>query len=377
MTAPMAKGWCPGAHRPMRSGDGLVVRVRPMRGTLSATQVLALCHLADRFGNGALELTSRANLQLRGVAEGDHPALLRALDDLGLLDADPEREARRNILIAPDRIPGDLTDRLHDAVIAALPRLPALPAKMGHVLDTGAVAQLGTGSGDFRFEVSEGGGLILRADGAALGRVVTEAEAIPALIELAHWFVGSGGLSAGRMARHLRQAVLPLDWQRVAPRPQAAPPEPGRQGAHLVLGAPFGSLPAPALARLMQESGATALRPMLNRLFCLRHARDTPAKDFVTRPGAPLMAVEACPGAPACPRASTDTRALARQLAPRFAGRLHVSGCAKGCASQRAAEITLVGRDGTYDLVRNGRPGDPPARHGLTASDLLDLTGMT
>ena len=29
---PVVQGWCPGAHRPMMSGDGLVVRVRPRLG---------------------------------------------------------------------------------------------------------------------------------------------------------------------------------------------------------------------------------------------------------------------------------------------------------------------------------------------------------
>ena len=32
------KGWCPSALRPMQSGDGLVVRVRPRGGRLSAEQ---------------------------------------------------------------------------------------------------------------------------------------------------------------------------------------------------------------------------------------------------------------------------------------------------------------------------------------------------
>ena len=29
------KGWCPGALRPMQSGDGLVVRIRPPTGRLT------------------------------------------------------------------------------------------------------------------------------------------------------------------------------------------------------------------------------------------------------------------------------------------------------------------------------------------------------
>ncbi|MFD1807161.1 hypothetical protein ACFSHQ_00890 [Gemmobacter lanyuensis] len=32
------QGWCPGALRPMMSGDGLVVRVRPRLGRLRADQ---------------------------------------------------------------------------------------------------------------------------------------------------------------------------------------------------------------------------------------------------------------------------------------------------------------------------------------------------
>ncbi|WP_252979256.1 hypothetical protein [Mameliella alba] len=38
MSAPEIKGWCPGAWRPMLSGDGLVVRVRPHLARLDADQ---------------------------------------------------------------------------------------------------------------------------------------------------------------------------------------------------------------------------------------------------------------------------------------------------------------------------------------------------
>ncbi|MEO0991185.1 MAG: cobalamin biosynthesis protein CobG, partial [Pseudomonadota bacterium] len=64
MSEPDVRGWCPGAHRPMASGDGLVVRVRPPLGELSVTQALGLADLAGRFGHDELELTNRANLQI-------------------------------------------------------------------------------------------------------------------------------------------------------------------------------------------------------------------------------------------------------------------------------------------------------------------------
>jgi precorrin-3B synthase len=48
---------------------------------------------------------------------------------------------------------------------------------------------------------------------------------------------------------------------------------------------------------------------------------------------------------------------------------LHVSGCAKSCASSAAASVTLVGRDGRFDLVRNGKAGDAPLLFGLSAAE--------
>jgi precorrin-3B synthase len=44
---------------------------------------------------------------------------------------------------------------------------------------------------------------------------------------------------------------------------------------------------------------------------------------------------------------------------------VHVSGCAKGCARQEKAPVTLVGRDGRYDLVLSGTAADTPVRTGL------------
>ena len=113
---------------------------------------------------------------------------------------------------------------------------------------------------------------------------------------------------------------------------------------------------------------------MLRRLFWLRGAAPEDAPGFVTRPGDPVMDAHACPGAPFCPQASVETRALAARLAGRAAGTLHVSGCAKGCAYPRAAALTLVGRDGRFDLVAGGAPWDEPRARGLAPEALTDLT---
>ena len=81
------KGWCPSALRPMASGDGLVVRLRPRGGRLSSARASHIAELSSRYGNGLIDLTGRANLQIRGVVAESHEALIEALARLGLVDA--------------------------------------------------------------------------------------------------------------------------------------------------------------------------------------------------------------------------------------------------------------------------------------------------
>ncbi|MGF1551496.1 MAG: hypothetical protein ACFBWO_03210 [Paracoccaceae bacterium] len=112
------------------------------------------------------------------------------------------------------------------------------------------------------------------------------------------------------------------------------------------------------------------------RALLLEDAREAaPPEGFVVAADDPIRRVEACPGAPACASASVATRPLARALAGRVPGRLHVSGCAKGCAWPRAAGTVLVGREGRFDLVRSGHAWDTPVRHGLSAAEALTLAG--
>src|SRR5262245_66006804 len=87
----------------------------------------------------------------------------------------------------------------------------------------------------------------------------------------------------------------------------------------------------------------------------------------------PLRRVVACTGAPMCPEALAETRELATTLAPYIAPevRLHVSGCAKGCAHPATAAITLVGTADGFDLVRNGSARDVPIMRGVEPEDIL------
>ena len=369
MSEPEIKGWCPGAFRPMMSGDGLVVRIRPRLARMTAEQALGLCDLAQRFGSGVIDLTNRANLQIRGVSEDAHEPLLQALNALDLLDADPALESRRNILMTPLWQRGDKSARLARAILNSLSELPQMPAKVGFAVDTGPASLLVEDSADFRFERSTDG-IILRADGCARGRPVTEDTAMDALHELAAWFDAHRSETRRRMASVLARHDLPEDWTTTQPRPRGTRPAPGEVALGALRGAPFGQIDAAALHTLLHETEASALRVTPWRLFLLEGV-SMPQTSFITAPDDPLLTTDACPGAPFCPQASVETRALARELAPRINGSLHVSGCAKSCARRSAADMTLTGRDGAFDLVKNGHPWDAPILTGLSPETIL------
>ena len=179
MRAPAIRGWCPGAHRPMASADGLVVRVRPPLGELTPTQARGLADLSRRLGNGFVEVTNRANLQLRGVSAKSHAPLMEILGTLDLLDPDAASEGRRNIVVDPFRAvgPDDVQTQLARALTERLrsAEFSALPSKFGFVVDAGPRRRLSEVSGDIRIEASIGC-LIVRPDGCPTGREASDAK---------------------------------------------------------------------------------------------------------------------------------------------------------------------------------------------------------
>ncbi|WP_043526993.1 cobalamin biosynthesis protein CobG [Litchfieldella xinjiangensis] len=373
-TRPRIKGWCPGAWRPMATGDGMLVRVRPALGQLSRDQMLALCEAAETFGSGLIELTSRANLQLRGVTETTWPRLMASLIEHGLVEPSAELERGPQCLLAPEWRPGDATHETARMLLSRLDELPALPAKMGIAIDVGEAPVLQTTSADFRIERSASGSLLVRADGRALGTPVgSPAAAVDHLIRMAHWFIASGGGQAGRMRRH--QAPLP-SWAPASDSPAESGPRPalGDHARGRVVGLPFGRAPASVLRAAIETTTVTAVRVTPWRRLLLEGAerQATIVPGLLNDERDPRLATDVCPGAPYCEQASVETLGIAERLSGRVEGSLHVSGCAKSCASQRRADMCLVGRAGRFDLIIAGRTDATPVASGLSEADLLD-----
>ncbi|QQN66519.1 precorrin-3B synthase [Bradyrhizobium diazoefficiens] len=373
MSATSVKGRCPGALRPMQSGDGLVVRVRPFGGRLDAAQTAKLAHLAERHGNGLIDVTSRANLQIRGVSDTSHRLLLDGLAQLSLLDPNADTESRRNILVTPFWRDGDETQALAAELEEALADSTLeLPTKFGFAIDDGTSRVLAGSSADVRIEREAAGGLMVRADGARFGRTVTRGEAVSTALAVASWFVTSGG--RGRMATHLAAgAALPEALRGEAePAPIMAVARPGLYPQGAMVGVAFGQMPHATLSRLSACGRPLRLTPW--RMVLSEGTRTMPSEvGLITEAYDPALRVIACSGAPRCREAHADTRALAAALAPKIgaASQLHVSGCAKGCAHSGAAAITLVATAAGFDLIRGGSIRDEPVLRGLLGEDIV------
>jgi precorrin-3B synthase len=322
------RGWCPGGVRPMPSGDGLLVRVRPWAGAFTLDQAKGLADIAATLGNGHIDLTRRANLQIRGLSEGSLPALHEALNRLGLLDD----ETARNVMVDP--LGGPEVRALALTLGCALPE--GLPAKFGCLVDGGGPLSISGERADIALCLTSEG-VAVRREGEWLG--VTDIE-----------HAASAAFGAQRLAK---MTVMPVPGRRRL----------GRLGRFTGLAAPFGRIEAAQLRALAETAGATEIRLSPWRALYLDAVIDN--TDLILDEDDPLLRIEACPGAPACASATVDTRAEARRLAALdLAGTIHVSGCVKGCARSAPADLTLVGRDGHFGVVRNGTARDPVSLDG-------------
>ncbi len=439
--APVRVGWCPGALRPMASGDGLIVRVKPRGATLTLAQARGLADAALRFGNGALDITGRANVQIRGVAGSTHGPLVGVLARLDLVDADAEAEAARNLVSSPVAgLDADVFDvgpgvAALASALAGAPAFRRLPAKFGFVIDDGGCASLGDVSADIRFAAHRQGKRAETSPGpravnpSATGPLVPRSRLgpVPPFIRREGRFrVTLGGdertaascaaddvcavaaalagvfLSARdrnpdlrRMRDLVERAGAAAVFGRAGIVARSSPDTVEAQAPEVVAGtfrfgalavvacaARFGRLDARQLLALAEAAagcGAVELRvapsrallvPLPDPTLAARLADGAAGAGFIVAADDPRLRVAACVGAPGCHRASTPVLEHAARVAARLrtGGRglaVHVSGCAKGCAHEGAAPITLVGRDGRYDLVVDGRASAAPLAHAL------------
>jgi precorrin-3B synthase len=219
---------CPGVLRPWPAEDGALARVRLVGGQISVDQLGGVARVAERYGDGRVHLTSRANLQLRALpAAGDgtlDPEVVAALEASGLLPH-PTHDLVRNVMVSPlSGLHGGRADlrpaaREYDALLCADPELAKLPGKFLVVFDDGRgdLVDHGLDLGAVAVDASHAQ---LRVGANAWGDVVPLAELPARLVDLARRFLALRG-DGPTAAWHVDELTEPLDAL-MAERPRDA-----------------------------------------------------------------------------------------------------------------------------------------------------------
>ena len=122
MNAPLRRGACPALSQPMRTGDGLLVRLTPTGTTMPCEAFAALCTAARNCGNGVIEITSRGSIQIRGLTEASVKSFAAAVAGIDLAFGEgPPAAITRSMRIAASTACSAATAPMGVAVSASPP----------------------------------------------------------------------------------------------------------------------------------------------------------------------------------------------------------------------------------------------------------------
>ncbi|MFE3142394.1 precorrin-3B synthase [Streptomyces scopuliridis] len=409
---------CPGALRLHAADDGWLARLHLPAGLLTPRQAETLADAAERLGDGHLDLTSRGNVQLRGLGGSCGAELAERLYEAGLLPSEAH-ERVRNIVASPlaglDELPSaevQLWARELDGLLCASARAAALSGRFLFALDDGRgdVAALGA---DVTLLARRDGSVVVRTGANRSGLRVTPEDAPRAALLAAETFLtlaeasGSGawrvrelpaehgrGLEAAVRAG-LTDAGIAMEYVAEASEPGAGPgSEPGSEaesgpGSEASKPDPEGEPPLPGPVLSPDGTVALSVHARLGRLSVaqwrlLATAANGPLRvtpwrgvivpgvapatagavldrlrtaGLITGPGSPWHGVGACTGRPGCAKALADVRSDAAAAVSRGSGGLPVywSGCARRCGHPEGRWVDVVATgEGRYDISVQG-----------------------
>ncbi len=381
---------CPGLFYPTAAPDGALLRLRFPGGLLNARQCRSLASFSERLGAAAVDVTNRANVQIRGLVATDLPRRLvassaqLAADQLAapLMGVDH----LRNIMASPTAgiDPTQLLDtrplvQALDAYISTEPRLVGLSPKFSVGWDGGEQVSMAQQPNDLLFrgvEVNEQIYLQLDLSEMALGcYLIPPSACIEAVAAIAELYLGcvDPALVRKPRLRQVLQAQRPLlqqlrpyqaariDLPAVLPTYRHLGIHPQRQSGRFYMGValPLGRLTLEQLRQLanLSETYGSGIRltPWRNLLLPDIAEADLPTvqqqlADLGLSDDPIWGGLVACSGLTGCLSAATDTQADAAALAAALAQlgqpeplTIHFSGCPKSCAHRTSSDLALVG----------------------------------
>jgi precorrin-3B synthase len=326
--------------RLVAAADGQLARVRLPGGLVDAVGLRALATASRDLGDGRLELTSRGNVQLRGLRSEDADDLGGRLADAGLWPSQTH-ERVRNIVASPL---SDLAGAVRslDSALCADPRLVEL-------------------SGRFLFGVDDGSGDIaaLAPDVLAEGNDVEGAPAadvVAAMLAAAHAFLDEriaqqseawrvDDLVDGRVRMRDRLGTVT-----VAQTSRVVPPAPaGPVAGGYVLLVPLGRLSAEQADWLASRigPGVAKVTPWRSVVLPVSDVDGAELAGFGVDTASRWYGVSACAGQPGCEKALADVQSEAARTAGTWRG-VHFSGCGRRCGRPAGTAVDVIATENGY-----------------------------
>src|SRR4051794_25081949 len=375
---------CPGALQTHAAADGALARVRVPGGQLTAGQLRVLATAARELGDGALELTSRGNLQLRGLAPGAGSELGDRLAAAGLLPSATHERVRNVLASTLSGRAGGLVDvrpwvHAFDEGLRADSALADLPGRFLATLDDGRGDVAGLG-GDVGLLALDRDTVALLLAGADSGLRTTPDDAVSLLLEATRAVLderAAQGGTAWRLAE-LEEgtarvtARLEGRGDRCGPRVEIPPASAtGWAGVQQQEDGRFAMVAVVPLGRMSAGHGELIARiaPADLQLTPWRSVVvpdlpdedvDEAAVDLVTAglvldANSPWVRVTACAGRPGCAKSLADVRAdaiaaVVGRTLPADGARQHWAGCERRCGRPRGEVVDVVATGDGYRI---------------------------
>ncbi|MDR6631325.1 precorrin-3B synthase [Phyllobacterium sp. 1468] len=423
---------CPGLFRMTKALDGGICRLKLTFGDLSSVQARCVADAAQRCGNGTIEITNRANLQIRGVGPEMEESLITSLLEAGLGPLSDRGDDVRNVMISPfagfDQTLPDVRPFALSVLTIVQTNLlyQTLSPKFSILIDGGEsvamvdhphdlwLSPIDLESSAPRFAFGVAGVPPTKADAQPALGSVPSGQAFGLITGILDIFIGwcRGHPEASRL-RHMISEMgteylveqlelrlgVPLRSEQIANWRRAPARENGHLGlsvdlnsSHCFVGAmpPLGRLD-PSLLHSLAEladqyaNGKLRMTPWQSVLLPQISVGDAKATlaalqalRLGTNPKNALAMMISCSGSAGCGSALAATQSDGLKLASLLQDspavpQIHMSGCSKSCASPSAKPITLVATAaGRYDIFLCTTNG--PSRFGklLAANVTID-----
>ena len=385
--------------------DSFMCRMRMPGGILTAAQLAGVAELANDLGGGFVDITTRANLQVREIPAGAAAEVLHRLADLGLTSKGAGADNVRNVTGSPTAgiDPQELIDtrpvarQIHHHILDHR-ELFGLPRKFNIAFDGGGRVAVLEDTNDIAFtavQLPDGvfyalalGGITGHRDFARpAGVVVAPADTTAVCDAILRVFIAHGDRTSRKTSRlkylldrwgHERfltevETQLGRPLRRQDPVPARAPQDkhghvgvhPQRQAGFQYVGVTcavgrLSSGQAQGVARLANRYGSGTIRLTVwqNLIISDVAEADMPALlDGLAALGLDWQAsllrggLVACTGNAGCKFAASNTKGHAAALVEYLDARItvaspiniHVTGCHHSCAQHLVADIGLLG----------------------------------